>query len=277
MRWCLSLALIFAPCLSAADPLTFQRQILLQSDLPGFGGLSAIEMRGPDSAIVLSDRGHVFILTFDPDTRQPSITSGTQPHPDRDSEGLAYAGDTLFFSYEGPDAMVAHSKAVVPNHPDFATFSDNGSLEALAGARDGTLYTLPERFSDPSQPFPLYRFRNGVWDIIGHVPRRGGFRPVGADIGPDGMLYILQRAFGLLGFRSRIIRLDPDDLKATPMTLLTTGPGLHDNLEGLTVWRSTSGATCLSMVADDNFASFLRNELVEYAVTETLADGITCD
>ena len=45
----------------------------------------------------------------------------------------------------------------------------------------------------------------------------------------------------------------------------------------LAIWQSKSGATCLSMVSDDNFLSIQRTELVEYALTETLAGGATCD
>ncbi|MEO9683545.1 MAG: esterase-like activity of phytase family protein [Tateyamaria sp.] len=277
MRWRLSLALILAPCLAHADPLTFQRATPLRSDLLGFGGLSAIEMQGPDNAIVLSDRGQAFTLTFDPDKRQPKISPTAQPRPHRDSEGLAYAGGTLFFSYEGPGEIVTRSGTTLPNHPDFVGFHNNGSLEALAGAPDGTLYTLPERSGNPTHPFPIYRFRNDAWDIIGHLPRQDAFLPAGADIGPDGMLYILERAFGPLGFRSRIVRLDLNTAPLRAETLLTTPPGRHDNLEGLTIWQSQSGATCLTMVSDDNFLPVQRSELVEYALTETLAQDASCD
>lgn len=277
MRWRLSFALILAPCLATADPLTFQRALLLQSDMPGFGGLSAIEMQGPDSAIVLSDRGQAFTLTFDPETRQPTITPSTQPRPNRDSEGLAYAAGTLFFSYEGPGRVVAQSGKALPIHPDFATFPDNGSLEALAGASDGTLYTLPERSGGSTLPFPIYRYRDKTWTITAYLPRTDGFLPTGADIGPGGLLYILERSFSLLGFRSRIRRVDLNTDGPTVETLLTTPLGIHDNLEGLSVWQSDSGATCITMVSDDNFKSFQRNELVEYALTETLAEGASCD
>ncbi|WP_415404979.1 esterase-like activity of phytase family protein [Tateyamaria sp. SN3-11] len=277
MRWRPGLALILAATGASADPLTHVRTIPLASGLAGFGGLSAIEMRGPDRAIVLSDRGQAFALVLDREAESVTITTAAQPQPHRDSEGLAYAGDQLFFSYEGPAEVVAQDGTTLPSHPDFATYHPNGSLEALAADADGTLYTLPERSGDVARAFPVYRFQNGQWDVPARLPRIGPFLPAGADIGPDGRLFVLERAFTPLGFRSRIRTLDPNNWEAPAQTLLKTRAGQHDNLEGLAIWQSGSGATCLSMVSDNNFLSVQRTEIVEYALTETLAPGKTCD
>ena len=277
MRWRPGLALIFAAGAGAADPLTFVRAIPLTSDLPGFGGLSAIEMVGPNQAILLSDRGAAFTLGMDRAASAYQITAQTQPRPHRDSEGLAYAGDTLFFSYEGPAEIVRHDGQWVPSPSEFAAYHSNGSLEALAAGPDGTLYTVPERSGDAARPFPIHRYRDGAWDVPKTLPRTGPFLPAGADVGPDGLLYVLERAFTPLGFRTRIRRVDPAQWDTPAETLLTTRAGQHDNLEGIAIWVSTSGATCLSMVSDDNFLSVQRSELVEYALTQTLAPGTSCD
>ena len=273
----LSLALILAPCLSTADPLTLQRVIQLHSELVGFGGLSAIEMQRPDSAIVLSDRGQAFALSFDPETRIPSIARFPQPRPERDSEGLAYAAKRLFFSYENPGEVVRQSGISVQSHPDFEALALNGALEALAGTPDGTLYAIPERSLVEAEPFPIYRYLGGRWDITAHLPRNDPFRPVGADVGPDRLLYVLERSFSPLGFRTQIRRIDLNTKPPQIETLLRTTLGTHDNLEGLAIWVSGSGATCLTMVSDNNFLSIQANEIVEYALTETLAGGATCE
>ena len=34
----------------------------------------------------------------------------------------------------------------------------------------GALYTLPERSGGAQKPFPLYRFWQGQWDIVGEIP-----------------------------------------------------------------------------------------------------------
>ncbi|MBY5933655.1 esterase-like activity of phytase family protein [Tateyamaria omphalii] len=277
MLWRSGLALILTAAAATADPLTFVRSWTMVSDRADFGGLSAIEMEDGNAAIVLSDRGALFTLALDRDALTVDIGSATQPRPDRDSEGLARSGDTLYFSYEGPAEIVAHDGTRIPPHPDFSTYHPNGSLEALAADEDGTLYTLPERSGAKDRPFPIYRYRNGAWDILTTLPRTGPFLPAGADIGPDGLLYILERAFTPLGFRSRIRRMDPNAPDVPAETLLTASVGQHDNLEGLAIWQSESGATCLTMVSDDNFLPVQRSELVEYALTETLAGGATCD
>ena len=278
MRKCLGVALSLFGFTATAEPLTYIRSMPLISDLPTFGGISAIEMQNPGiRAMVLSDRGAAFTITLDRTAQSYVIAAVQQPQPHRDSEGLAQSDKHMFFSYEGPAEVWRADKTRLPRHPDFAAYPPNGSLEALAAAPDGTLYALPEQSGGRRQPFPIYRFFQDGWQIIGRLPQRGPFLPAGADIGPQGRLYILERAFSLLGFRSRVRRIDLENPDAEAETLLTTGPGVHDNLEGLAVWRSRSGATCLTFVSDNNFLPIQRTEWVEYALTETLARGAHCD
>lgn len=277
MLWRLSLALSLAVSCLHADPLTLQGRFTIGADLAGFGGLSAIEMRTADQALVLSDRGRAFTLSIDRGARRISAAPAQNPRPRRDSEGLAWAGGTLYFSYEDPAQVVAADGRALPDAPGYRRYPVNGGFEALAGAADGTLYAIPERSAQRGERLPIYRYRGTSWDIIAYLPAGKGFAPVGADIGPEGHLYILFRAFSPLGFRSRVTRLDPTNPDAPMRTLLATRLGQFDNLEGLAVWRSKSGATCMTMVSDDNFLSIQKTELVEYAVTETLAGGATCD
>ncbi|MEL7133550.1 MAG: esterase-like activity of phytase family protein, partial [Pseudomonadota bacterium] len=102
MLWRFGLALILSATVASSDPLTFAGKIALRSDLDGFGGLSAIEMRSGDEAIVLSDRGRAF--SFNIDRAAQTVTAQPVPIPwtDRDTEGLAWANGQLFFSFEGP-------------------------------------------------------------------------------------------------------------------------------------------------------------------------------
>ena len=277
MRWRLSFALIVSASASLADPLTFLRSMPLE----GLGGVSAIEVEpGGSPAFVLSDRGtgHRFAINRAGDTGHISGVAGVKlPFGTRDTEGLATSNSGTFISYEDPGNVSTASGTMLPSHPDFADLPENGSLEALAAAPDGTLYTLAENPDTGDAPFAIYRYRDGAWDIAAYLQRTGPFQPTGADIGPDGMLYILERAFSVLGFRTRIRRVNIQIDAPVAETLLTTLLGRHDNLEGLSVWRSDSGATCLTMVSDDNFLRVQRSELVEYALTETLAGGAHCD
>jgi hypothetical protein len=91
---------------------------------------------------------------------------------------------------------------------------------------------------------------------------------VGADFGPDGLFYILERTVSPLGFRSRVRRFDLNVQGLDEQVLLSTLPSKHGNLEGISVWRDSAGQTRVTMVSDNNFLSVLRSEIVEYSLQE---------
>lgn len=267
------------------------RAVLLQSfrwtdPRPAFGGFSGIDLTADGRTFVtVSDRATIWRgrILRDAEGRITGVTS-TGPallHDSKgrplarysgDSEGLALARDgSVFISFEGMARVVRYPQDDGPAKPlprpaAFKQFQSNSALEALAIAPDGTLYTMPERSGSRSAPFPVWRFRNGQWTQPFAIPREGDWLPVGADIGPDGRLYLLERDFwGLLGFRSRVQVFDIAGDRIGPGTeLLRTTAGLHDNLEGLAVWHDDTGAIRLTMIADDNFNAFQRTEIVEY-------------
>lgn len=251
-----------------------------------FGGLSGLEVanNGLDFIVLLDrgafTRGHI---TRDTEGRIVSVQAepirllrdnGDQPlKPQRaDSEGLALAEDgTAYVSFEGVARVlryrdIAGSAENLPVAEAFRTLQRNAALEALAIGPDGALYTLPERTGSEDNPFPLYRLRGDAWDEAFQIERKGGFLPVGADVGPDGRLYLLERDLrGLSGFASRVRRFDLNAVGVVAgETLFETPVGLHDNLEGLSIWRDGKGTLVATMVSDDNFNIFLRTEIVEY-------------
>lgn len=250
---------------------------------PQFGGLSALEI-APDglSVIALSDKGTFTtgVIRRDVagritgiDTTAPKglqdETGATLPAGRNDTEGLALAADgSAFVSLEGPARVLFYQHLdgpalPLPDAAEFASLDDNKALEALAIAPDGAIYTLPE---ESEGDYPLLRLRNGVWDTAFHIAKSGNFLPVGADFGPDGRFYLLERQFrGLSGFASRIRRFDPDSRGTVAgEVLLQTAAGTHDNLEGLSIWRDGAGRLVASMVSDDNFLPVLATDLVEY-------------
>lgn len=259
-----------------------------------FGGFSALEMADDGaSAVVLSDRallvearvsrdadGRIAAVTPLRHWRLSSSTGRPLAGPLADSEGLAVAPDgALYISFEGVHRVARYARPGAPaqvlNDPDvFRGLPGNGSLEGLAIDARGRLYTLPESGRDGHGDIPVYRYdAAGGWRVVFSLPARGRFLPVGADFGPDGRLYVLERAVGLLGFRSRLRRWTITETGTGPSagqeeTLLRTGPGTHDNLEGLSVWRDNAGRLRATMVSDDNFFALQRTELVEYALPE---------
>jgi hypothetical protein len=275
---------------SASPPLPpgFIAAYHWQTDDPLFGGFSAIETDADGTRfttisdkgaytsgrILRDDLGHITGVSADP-VRPLNGPDGLPLGKYRtDTEGLALLPDgQAYISFER-DARVAHydrvsgAGIVIPQPQEFRDMQRNSSLEALAIDPDGTLYTLPERSGDLTTPFPIYRFKNGEWDQPFAVPRRGSFLAVGADIGPDGQFYLLEREFhGLSGFSSRVRRFTIGaDALTDEETLLQTTPGQHDNLEGISVWRDASGSLRLTMISDDNRLFVQRTEIVEYRV-----------
>ncbi len=261
------------------------------TDDPRLGGLSAIEVSDDGSRFVaLSDRGAVTEGAFLRDAA--GIITGIDAPPMRllkgegeaplkagrsDSEGLAWAADgTVYVSFEGVARVLAYdgidaSARNLPRAPAFRGLQENSSLEALAIAADGRLYTLPERSGREDRPFPVW-VHDGDWSQPFTIPRDGAFLPVAADFGPDGRFYLLERDFrGLGGFASRVRAFDlaPDGF-GTGEVILQTDPGTHDNLEGLSVWQDAGGNIRLTMVSDDNFKFYLRQEVVEYVIPAAL-------
>lgn len=262
-----------------------------------FGGFSGIDLTADGIGfLAITDRGHWAEgrILRDAAGRIKDVESrGMHPlrGPDKapltgkaaDAEGLARTPDGgLLVSFEGPArvwryAGLSGPATPLPSHPDFRRLQINSALEALAVDAQGRIYTLPERSGALDRPFPVYRFEEGAWDKALSIPRRDGFLPVAADIGPDGRFYLLERDFtpwmGFWGFSSRIrsFRMTAGAF-VDERIVLQTQPGRHDNLEGLSVWRDGTGAIRLTMISDDNFIRFQRTEIVEYRLPDSASD-----
>lgn len=254
---------------------------------PLFGGFSGIELSDDGSRFVaLSDRGSWTEGTIrrdetgqitDIDAAPPEKLKAQDEAPLKsnraDSEGLAMAPDgTLYVSFEGAARILCYpafgrSAENLPSPPEFRDLPKNAALEALAVDAAGRLYTLPEDTPQGTGAFPVFRYDPATgWSQPFLFPRDGTFLPVGADFGPDGQLYILERQFrGLGGFASRVRAVDPASQGiAQTRTVLETAPGQYGNLEGLAVWRDAAGDIRLTLIADDNFLFLLSTEIVEY-------------
>lgn len=252
-----------------------------------FGGFSGIEVFDDGRKFVaVSDRGAIVRGEI---TRKAGRIAGIAAGPltwltrpdgtplksgGRDAEGLARADDgTLFVSFEGYNRV----SAVAPGEArlrwikpprDFKGLQGNSGLEALALDPAGRPITLPERSGALDRPFPVYRHDGTRWSLPYTLRREPPFLPVGADLGPDGRLYLLERHFGGLAFETRVRSFAIGDAGLSDeRVLLRTPGGRHDNLEGISVWRDGDGAIRLTMISDDNFNLLQRTELVEYRLT----------
>ncbi|WCR10981.1 esterase-like activity of phytase family protein [Paracoccus stylophorae] len=261
-----------------------------RSDEDSFGGFSGIEI--DDDGIgfhALTDRAMLYwgSVQRDPQGRIRGMNVAGRAHLKDskgkrlkpgylgDSEGLAMGRDgRIWVSFEGLDRIASYDDPDAPatrhpRPPELPGMRINSGMEALAIRDDGSLITLPERSGGEDRPFPVLRYRDGTWSTLTHIRRDPRWLPVGADFGPDGYFYLLERDFhGLLGFSSRVRRMKLDEAGPTDEEiLLTTQPLQYDNLEGLAVWDDGQGIR-LTMISDDNFLFVQRTELVEYRLRD---------
>lgn len=295
-RSCIGLTLIACalsgpPAATAAPAKAqFVGSYVWRMDDADFGGWSGFDLY--DDALhfrAISDRGHTIsgVLERAADGHVTGVAAGPiiplldmKGKPvdavNLDAEGLALGpGDSFYASFE-----IAHRIVVYPGEAvaagyltsslDFRALNDNEGFEALARSADGALYAIPELPLAAGRPYPVYRLADAHWTIPFHIRQDGYWHPVGADFGPDGRLYVLERDYwGLIGFMSRMRRFTIADGRiGNEEILFETHAGVHDNLEGLAVWRDTGGAIRLTMISDDNFVPFQQTQIVDYRVTE---------
>lgn len=256
---------------------------------PDFGGFSGLEIapNGEDFHAV-SDRGtlHWGRLLRDADgtitgvadhehTRLQDGEGKPLPPDERgDAEGLAMdAQNRLWVSFEGNHRIARYDSPDHPAHevesyPDFAKFDPNAGFEGLAIAPDGAIIAVLEQGGD-GQHTPIWRWTEAEgWDQPWTIPSSGKWLPVGADFGPDGRLYILDRQLVPLGFASRVRRFDwSESGPVNEQEILHTVPRQHDNLEGIAIWHDGQHLR-ITMISDDNFIPLQRTELVEYRIIE---------
>lgn len=260
-------------------------------DMDWVGGLSGFDL-SPDGINfhVVTDRGHrakgalkrdggklVSIQFTDHQPIQDRF--GKTPYfPSTDAEGVAVdAQGRVFVSFEHAHRVLVYDTWEAPARwPSYTrawrALSNNRGLEALAIAADGTLYVIPEQINLGAFESLVYRKRpDGDWHQAFTLPVDAGLSPVGADFGPDGRFYVLERGIYPFGFFSRIRAMTVSDSGFDDIeTVLETKLGDHGNLEGLAIWKDAGGRLRATMVSDDNFKGFMRGQIVEYV----LGDGV---
>ena len=256
-----------------------------------FGGFSGLEMSDNGARYwALSDRGTIRWGSVERDSQgriarlttagkarlQDSKGGKLKPGYLGDAEGLAIdAQARIFVSFEGLDRVARFDDpdqpaTPLPKAPPFASLRRNAGLEALAITPAGDLLVIPEDWAESDPGFPVWRFRGGAWSTAYRLPRDPRWAPVGADVGPDGKLYVLERDFrGLMGFASRVRRYAmTDDALGPPELLIQSVPMQYDNLEGIAVWADAQGIR-ITLISDDNFLFVQRTELVEFRIRES--------
>lgn len=110
----------------------------------------------------------------------------------------------------------------------------------------------------------------GKTPIAFRVRRSGGYDLTDAKVGPDGRLYVLERRFALLqGIDCRIRVFNLADIRSGAVidgrVLFEASMAEQiDNMEGLSIWKTVSGETHLSLISDDNRMFLQRTLYLEF-------------
>ena len=259
--------------------------VAITPDDPRIGGLSGLVVQDAGRRFVaLTDNGFVvqgrlqrqdgrLVAAVQDKIRKLRDDQGRSLKGDAaDSEGLDMLPDGRFVvSFELLHRVSMFDKRrheqPLPHGPWDRFRHPNRGLEALAVDPRGRVVVLSEKPRKRVRHFEVFRLEPTGWTTVTQITKANGFAIVGADFGPDGALYLLERRVGLVGFRSRIRRVDLPDGSA-PRGLLD-GQSLWapnsslGNLEGLSVWRDAGGDLRATMVADNNFQTWMPGGLIE--------------
>lgn len=289
-----------APDLSVPPASQATARIPFEDDAPGFGGFSALEVLEDGRRFVaLSDGGLLVQGDLQRDARGQltgvRVTSRHWlVHPEghrvrqkgQDPEGLALLPDgrlivsfehyTPPWIYEGaighPDGTRLPAPEALENPPDSPILGANTAYETAAVDAQGRLILIPERPAGGGPLHPIWRLGEDGWTRVADWPRDAGFLPVGADLGPDGQLYVLERAFGL-GFSGRIRRIDLAQPDRAPQLVALLPRDRRSNYEGLSAWADDNGTLRLTMISDNNFTGLLNQQILEISLAGSPDSG----
>lgn len=285
-------AFIGFPLAATPAELTYLGTYIWQGSGPDFGGFSGIELsRDGADFHVISDRGTIvwgnvernkrgLISHFSQSGKTRLKDSEGNPLPETwlaDAEGLAIDHQgRIWVSFEGRHRIARYD---TPDSTPLVIFAPeevrkkllpNSGIEALAIAPDGAVIGIAEYSASMTTPFPVWRWtEDDGWTEPWSIPREGNWLPVGADFGPDGRLYVLERDFlGFMGFSSRLRSFDwGHDGPENGIELMRSTAAQYDNLEGVSVWHDGNDIR-ITMISDDNFFFLQRTEVVEFRLTE---------
>ena len=255
-----------------------------------FGGWSAIEVHDGGSAfIAIGDNAQIFQGKFrrtgEAIAAIPKRPIGALKDTDGvaffqkdgeklgDSEGIALLSDgRMAISFERDHRILIYrgdeAPVRAPVFPQADTLALNRGVEALAVDAAGRLVAIPEAIPPGATGFPVWRWEGDEWSTVFYLRHTLGFRPVGADIDAQGRLFLLERAFRLFGFQSRIRLLDLDAPNPEGEVIWQPAMGAFDNLEGLSIWTDNSGELRITLISDDNHQRFQETQIVEFRLTE---------
>jgi hypothetical protein len=284
--------------LSTRDPdrtrfgaLLFRSGIDLTSPVSGFGGFSGL-WRSADGRqiIALADNAQYLRARIETSDGRLSGLSGTVLSPlllssgtplrrtrYYDTESLAVSGGTAFVGVERNHAVIRFERAQgdallrgvpIATPKELKNLPSNGGLEAIGVApRSSSLAGAVVAIGEQASGFILTGSRQGTFEVA----RTNGYDVTDLAFLPDGDVLLLERRFSLLGgFGVRLRRVEASAIRPGARVdgaVIYESDASHqvDNMEGLAV-HEEDGETILTLISDNNFNSFQRTLLLEFAL-----------
>lgn len=257
----------------------------LRSTHPQFGGLSGIVVED-GQLYAVTDLGWWFGAVLAGEGARLSLEDArlapmrgvggeTYSKAGGDAEGLTRLGPRLAVSFERDHRIMLMQESgrlgatIQPRA--FERFPSNKGLEGLATLPGGRLIVLAEARDEGRVPVLVVDPAGDVTEARLAVPGRHSV--TGADVGPDGRLYLVLRDYSFFrGASIRVMRyrLGEDGLPAAgsaeTLAAFEQADGI-DNMEAIAVERAGDGGLRLWLISDDNFNPLQRTLLLRFAVS----------
>lgn len=253
--------------------LELTKALRLSTNDRRFGGFSGLLVED-GKIMAVSDTGWLLTTSFEHVLgngaaelqRLPGVADGSKKLADAESLTRFKDGLAIGFEHDHRIEHIRDGKPVrVLRHPSFHRMARNEGLEALAALPGDRLLAIGEQPVDGA--FPVFVVEADGRIKEGALPKDGRHAITGADLGPDGLLYVLRRNWSLLaGISIRIERYELDEAgfpraeTGEQLATFNTGSGI-DNMEGIAVWEEDEGMK-LAIISDDNFNPFQRTLLL---------------
>ncbi len=271
---------------SRLDGLALRSAVSLSASHPQFGGFSGLLMDG-HRLIAVTDQGWWLLadMADGPDGLRPA-KAGFAPMRGEDgetfdkaggdAEGLAIRDGVMVVSFEHDHRIMFHiaegQLGDTVRDDRFERLSSNQGLEALAVTPDGWILAIAEKPRDGAHPMFLVRYSGEVQSR--GLPTSPPHYVTGADVGPDGKLYLVLRDYQrLTGVSIHIHRYDlgedgfPLPETRAELAAFESDSGI-DNMEAIALWQDADGVTHLTLLSDDNFNLIQRTLLMDFEVLD---------
>lgn len=277
----------------------------LTSENPHFAALSGVDVE-ENELIATTERGYFVLFTLRRDIEgrilgfasteiEPQLNASGERFEDGAAHSVAMARDSVsglyWAAYEHDHRILGRRELNGAAIASIAQLSAiklpevGGGVRALATARNRALIAIAAAPVRQAGETP----RSALGPVVGwrlaaeraerfEIERTPGFRPSGADFGPDGALYLLETRPASPGRRGalRVRRFDAEavrDVAETPrlgagkVVLELTDAAPIGRMEGLAVDAAENGDIVLTLVSGDGEAGGAATRLLQFQLT----------